>query len=148
MVARADWVDSLRANHISTFGGSPITTSYAVANLDHIQREDLQANAARMGKVLMDGLKPLETESASVGEVRGKGLMVGVELVADRDSKEPDAAAAGRVMEHCRERGLLVGKGGLYGNTLRLAPPLSVTEADVGHAVETVRAAVRAAEGS
>jgi len=148
VVARADWVDSLRANHISTFGGSPITTSYAVANLDHIQREDLQANAARMGKVLMDGLKPLETESASVGEVRGKGLMVGVELVADRDSKEPDAAAAGRVMEHCRERGLLVGKGGLYGNTLRLAPPLSVTEADVGQAVETVRAAVRAAEGS
>src|SRR6266498_1155879 len=105
VVARADWVDSLRANHISTFGGSPITTSYAVANLDHIQREDLQANAARMGKVLMDGLKPLESESAIVGEVRGKGLMVGVELVADRDTKEPDAAAAGRVMEHCRERG-------------------------------------------
>ncbi|HEX6673569.1 MAG TPA: aspartate aminotransferase family protein [Actinomycetes bacterium] len=148
VVARADWVDSLRANHISTFGGSPITTAYAVANLDHIRREDLQANAARMGKVLMEGLKPLETESASVGEVRGKGLMVGVELVADRGTKEPDAAAAGRVMEHCRERGLLVGKGGLYGNTLRLAPPLSVTEADVGQAVETVRAAVRAAEGS
>jgi 4-aminobutyrate aminotransferase-like enzyme len=96
----------------------------------------------------MDGLKPLESESPIVGEVRGKGLMVGVELVADRDSKKPDAAAAGRVMEHCRERGLLVGKGGLYANTLRLAPPLTVTEADVGQAVETIRAAVRAAEGS
>jgi 4-aminobutyrate aminotransferase len=148
VVARAEWVDSLRANHISTFGGGPITTSYAVANVDHIVREDLQANAARMGKVLMDGLKPLEEESRSVGEVRGKGLMVGVELVADRDSKEPDAAAAARVMELCRERGLLIGKGGLYANTLRIAPPLSVTEQDVGEAVETIRAAVRAAEGS
>jgi 4-aminobutyrate aminotransferase len=148
VVAKADWVDSLRANHISTFGGGPVSASYAVANLDYIRREDLQANAAAMGKVLMDGLKPLESDSAIVGEVRGKGLMVGVEIVADRDSKEPDAAAAGRVMEHCRERGLLVGKGGLYANTLRLAPPLTVTEADVGQAVETIRAAVRAAEGA
>jgi 4-aminobutyrate aminotransferase len=148
VVARAEWVDALRANHISTFGGSPITTAYAVANLDYLRREDLQANAARMGKVLMDGLKPLESESRIVGEVRGKGLMVGVELVADRDTKEPAAATAGVVLERCREQGLLVGKGGLYANTLRLAPPLTVTEADVGQAVETIRAAVRAAEGS
>jgi 4-aminobutyrate aminotransferase len=147
VVAKADWVDSLRANHISTFGGGPIAASYAVANLDHIQREDLQANAASLGKVLMDGLKPLQEESEIVGEVRGKGLMVGLEIVASQAGKEPDAQAAARIMEHCRERGVLVGKGGMYGNTLRLAPPLTVTEQDVGQAVETVRAAVHAAEG-
>jgi 4-aminobutyrate aminotransferase len=147
VVARADWVDSLRANHISTFGGGPLAAGYAVANLDYIQREDLQANAASLGKVLMDGLKPLQDESEIVGEVRGKGLMVGLEIVASQAGKEPDAQAAARIMEHCRERGVLVGKGGMYGNTLRLSPPLTVTEQDVGQAVETVRAAVHAAQG-
>jgi len=148
VVAKAEWVDSLRANHISTFGGGPIASAYAVANLDHIRREDLQANAARMGRVLWDGLKPLESESPIVGEVRGKGLMVGVELVTDHDSKEPNVEAAAEVMERCRERGLLVGKGGLYANTLRIAPPLTVTEQDVGQAVETIRAAVATAQGA
>jgi 4-aminobutyrate aminotransferase len=145
VVARAEWVDSLRANHISTFGGGQLATSYALANLDHIRRQDLQANAARMGKLLMDGLKPLEEASAIVGEVRGKGLMVGLEIVADQASRAPDAPTAARIMERCRERGLLVGRGGLYANTLRLAPPLTVTEQDVGQAIETVRAAVQAA---
>jgi 4-aminobutyrate aminotransferase-like enzyme len=83
-----------------------------------------------------------------VGEVRGKGLMVGVELVTDHDSKEPNVKAAAEVMERCRERGLLVGKGGLYANTLRIAPPLTVTEQDVGQAVEIIRAAVATAQGA
>jgi len=148
VVAKAEWVDSLRANHISTFGGGPVASAYAVANLDYIRRENLQANAARMGRILWDGLKPLERESPIVGEVRGKGLMVGVEMVTDHDSKEPNVKAAAEVMERCRERGLLVGKGGLYANTLRLAPPLTVTEQDVGQAVETIRAAVDAAQGA
>ncbi|HEV8420267.1 MAG TPA: aminotransferase class III-fold pyridoxal phosphate-dependent enzyme, partial [Actinomycetota bacterium] len=76
-----------------------------------------------------------------VGEVRGKGLMIGVEMVKDKESKEPDAAGANQVMEICKERGLLVGRGGLYGNVLRLSPPLVISEDDVARAVETLEVA-------
>src|SRR5919204_83898 len=126
VVGRTDMVDSLRANSISTFGGNPLATTYALANLEFIEENDLQSNAGRVGKFLMEGLKPFEDEYDIVGEVRGKGLMLGMELVTDGETKEPNPQAAGRVMEECRERGLLVGKGGLYGNVLRISPPLVI----------------------
>jgi 4-aminobutyrate aminotransferase len=146
VVGRADMVDSLRANSISTFGGNPLATSYALANIDHIEENDLQSTALRVGKFLMEGFKPLEERFEIVGEVRGKGLMVGIELVEDSESKRPNQAAAAQVMESCKERGLLIGRGGLYGNVLRMAPPLVITEDDAARAVETIEAALLAAE--
>jgi 4-aminobutyrate aminotransferase len=134
-------VDSLRANSISTFGGNPLASTYALANLDHIEEDDLQQNAYKVGNYLHRGLKDLEDRFDIVGEVRGKGLMVGVELVTDGESKDPNPEAAAKVMEISKERGLLVGKGGLYGNVLRVSPPLSITEDDAGRAIETLEVA-------
>jgi 4-aminobutyrate aminotransferase len=148
VVGRAEMVDSLRANSISTFGGNPLASTYALANLDHIEEENLQQNAYKVGDQLYGGLKDLEDRFDVVGEVRGKGLMIGVELVADGESKDPNPEAAGRVMESCKEAGLLVGKGGLYGNVLRISPPLSITEDDAERAVETLEVAFGEAERS
>ena len=142
VLGRADMVDSLRANSISTFGGNPLATTYALANLDNIEEQDLQSNAFRVGKLLMDGLKPLEDRFDIVGEVRGKGLMVAMEMVEDGESKRPNVEATARLMEACKDRGLLIGKGGLYGNVIRMAPPLVITEDDATRAIETIEAAV------
>jgi 4-aminobutyrate aminotransferase len=138
VISRSDMMDSLKANSISTFGGNPLATTYALANLDHIEEHDLQGNALKVGDRLFRDLKDLEDRYDVVGEVRGKGLMVGVELVKDGGTKEPNPDGAAQVMETCKERGLLVGRGGFYGNVLRIAPPLVITEDDVARAVETL----------
>jgi len=122
VIAPASLMDNLPANSISTFGGSPITSAGALANLRHLREHDLQGNAAKVGPILLDGLTALDLPH--VLDVRGKGLMIGVEL--------DTAARAAAVLQGCKERGLLVGKGGLRGNVLRIAPPLSLT-ADEAH---------------
>jgi 4-aminobutyrate aminotransferase len=141
VVARSDMVDSLKANSISTFGGNPLAATYALANLDNIEEQKLQERAYKIGNSLYRDLKDLEDRYEVVGEVRGKGLMVGVELVKDGETKAPDPEAANQVMEICKDRGLLIGRGGLYGNVLRLSPPLVITEEDAARAVETLEVA-------
>lgn len=133
VVGRGELVDALTANSISTFGGNPLVAAGALANLRYLLDHDLQANALAQGRRILDRLHPLAGKLGVVGEVRGKGLMIGVELVGP-DGRSPAPAAAGRVLELARRRGLLVGKGGLFGNCLRIAPPLSLTavEADEG----------------
>ncbi|CAM3861551.1 aspartate aminotransferase family protein [Kibdelosporangium persicum] len=129
VVARGDVMDCLRANSISTFGGNPISTAGAKAALDYLLDKDLQANAAKLGSMLINGLRDVSAESPVVADVRGKGLMIGVELVGP-DGRSPSPAAAGRLLEETKARGLLVGKGGLHNNVIRLAPPLTLTEAE------------------
>jgi 4-aminobutyrate aminotransferase len=148
VVSRADMMDSLRANSISTFGGNPIAASYALANLENIEEERLQENAYKIGNTLYRGLKDLEDRFDVVGEVRGKGLMVGVELVKDKEGKAPSPEAANQVLESCREQGMLIGRGGLYGNVLRLSPPLVITEDDAQRAIDTLEVAFGEAAGS
>ena len=143
IVARAEVIDALPANSISTFGGNPLVCAGGLANLEYLLSHDLQANALKMGQALEAGLGGLSERFPIVAEFRGKGLMRGLELVhpgGDLPAPNPDAASA--LMEECRRRGLLIGKGGLYGNVLRIAPPLSVTEAEVAEAVETITAAL------
>jgi 4-aminobutyrate aminotransferase len=127
VVARGDLMDCIKANSISTFGGNPISTAGAKAALDYLLDNDLQANAAKLGSQLINGLRDVSAENPVVGDVRGKGLMVGIEMVGP-DGKTPSPAAAARLLEETKSRGLLVGKGGLYNNVIRLAPPLTLTE--------------------
>ena len=130
VVARGDLLDGIRGNGISTFGGNPIATTAGNATLDYVLSHDLQRNAAVTGGSIIDGLREHAQEpTAIVGEVRGKGLMFAVDLV-DPATQEPSPPLAGRMLEATRERGLLIGKGGLYGHTLRMAPPLTLTEAE------------------
>ncbi len=137
VAGRAEVVDAVHANSISTFGGNPLATAGALANLEYLLSHDLQANALARGAQLLDHLAPLVGKVALVGDVRGKGLMVGVELVQP-GSTAPNPAAASAALEGCRRRGVLVGKGGVHGNVLRIAPALSVTAAEVDEAAEAL----------
>jgi 4-aminobutyrate aminotransferase len=138
LVARGDLMDGLRGNGISTFGGNPVSTAAANATIDYLLAHDLQARAAKLGPKIIGGLREAARTLPAVGEVRGKGLMFAVEVV-DPDTKEPSPSLAARMQEETRERGLLIGKGGLYGNALRMAPPLTLSddEADEGLAILT-----------
>jgi 4-aminobutyrate aminotransferase len=129
VVARGDLMDGLTGNGISTFGGNPLSTTAANATLDYLLSHDLQANAAALGGLIIGGLRDAAGQLDAVGEVRGKGLMFAVDLV-DPATGAPAPALATRVLEAARERGLLIGKGGLYGHSLRMAPPLNLTEAE------------------
>ncbi|MGC5022051.1 aspartate aminotransferase family protein [Micromonospora sp. DT47] len=142
VVARADLMDSLRANSISTFGGNPVATTGALASLNYLLEHDLQANAAKLGSRLLDGLRSVAAAHPVVGDVRGKGLMIALEFV--RPDGAPNPAAAAALLEETRERGLLVGKGGLYGNVIRLAPPMTLTQAEADEALEILTQSIEA----
>ncbi|HUO46047.1 MAG TPA: aspartate aminotransferase family protein [Acidimicrobiia bacterium] len=146
VVGRGELIDSLPANSISTFGGNPLSTAAGLANLDYLLENDLQTNAYKVGNRLKANLDQLADEVDIIAEVRGKGLMLGVELVKP-GGLEPDPAAAAAVMEAARQEGLLIGKGGLYGNTLRIAPPLSLTEVEADEGHEMLARAVRQVTG-
>ncbi|MGB8359874.1 MAG: aspartate aminotransferase family protein [Acidimicrobiia bacterium] len=140
LVARAEVMDALAANSISTFGGNPLATAGALANLEYVLEHDLQTNALKMGNQLKNGIHHIADDAPEIVEVRGKGLMVGVEF--GQADGSPDPGLTARVMERAKAGGLLIGKGGLYGNTLRIAPPLSVTEDEVDEGLEKLRTAI------
>jgi 4-aminobutyrate aminotransferase len=141
VVCRAELMDSLPANSISTFGGNPLSTAAGLANLDYLIENDLQTNAYKVGNRLKSNLHHLADQVDIIAEVRGKGLMLGVELVKP-GGMEPNPAAAASILEEARKEGLLIGKGGLYGNTLRIAPPLSLTEAEADEGYEKLSRAI------
>jgi 4-aminobutyrate aminotransferase len=141
VVTTAEIMESYSALGISTFGGNPLATAGALANLDYLIDNDLQTNSLKVGNRLMQNLVPLAEELELIGEIRGKGLMIGVELVGPKG--EPAADKAGAVLEAAREEGLLIGKGGLYGNALRIAPPLSLTEEEADEGFRRLERALR-----
>ncbi len=141
VVARADLMDSVTTSSISTFGGNPLATAGAKAALDYLLEHDLQANAVKLGDYLLRGLHEVQGRCPIVSEVRGKGLMIGIEL-AEPDTRAPSPAAATHVLEEARKRGLLVGKGGLKGNVIRLAPPMTLTAGEADEALEALDGAL------
>ena len=145
LVGRAHLIDSVTANSISTFGGNPLATAGALANLEYLLSHDLQANAGARGEQLLDRLAPLAGKLGVVGEVRGRGLMIAVELVRP-GGRDPFPEAATATLEETRRRGLLIGKGGLAGNVLRIAPPLSVTPEEVDRAAGVLEEALAAVD--
>jgi alanine-glyoxylate transaminase/(R)-3-amino-2-methylpropionate-pyruvate transaminase len=131
--------------HFNTFGGNPVVCAQGKAVLEVIERESLQANSLKIGQRIMSGLERLKQKHTLIGDVRGKGLLLGVELVTDRATKEPAKSHCAHVVETCRDLGLLVGKGGLHGQTIRIAPPMIINEADADFLIEVLDAALATA---
>jgi 4-aminobutyrate aminotransferase-like enzyme/Ser/Thr protein kinase RdoA (MazF antagonist) len=129
VVTRSDLVDRFAkvTTFFSTFGGNPVACAAALAVLDVIEDDGLVARAAATGDALRTALAALAERHASIGDVRGRGLIAGVELVVDRESREPDRELAARVKEEMRERGVLIGTTGRHGNVLKIRPPLAIT---------------------
>ena len=134
-ITTAEIADSFQGLTISTFGGNPVTSVAARATIDVIEEENLLENAHTVGAYFRSKLEELQQKHALIGDVRGMGLMQGLELVKDRQTKEPAPEATVQLMERARENGLLIGKGGLYGNVIRLSPMLNIGKADVDEAI-------------
>jgi alanine-glyoxylate transaminase/(R)-3-amino-2-methylpropionate-pyruvate transaminase len=131
--------------HFNTFGGNPVCMAAGLAVLDVIDEDGLQENSRVLGKKLKDGFKTLAKTHPLIGDVRGMGLMLGVELVRDRATKEPAKKETLAVLEEARELGILVGKGGLDGNVLRIKPPMCITAQDADFCIDVLDRALTAA---
>ena len=146
VVTTKDIADTLQKNTISTFGGNPVSSAAANATLEIIERDELKANANEMGEILKDGLIKIQSNHREViGEVRGKGLMVGLELVVDETKKDrtPNPDAVDRLMEETKDRGLLIGRGGLYGNCVRISPSLNIGRSEIDEALSILASSFR-----
>ena len=148
-VATPEIADAFQKLTISTFGGNPISCAAANATIDVIETENLPANAAKMGARLREGLESLQRRYPNkIGDVRGKGLMQALELVVDEKGgdRTPDPQCVGRLFEETKKRGLLIGKGGLNGNVIRIAPSLTIGEAEIDEGLATLTESFAAME--
>ena len=141
VVARAEIMETIQATSFSTFGGNPLSAAAGLATIRHVLEQDLQGNAREMGRRFVDGLGPVVDATPWIAELRGRGLMQAIEITAS-DCLEPDPARATSLLEAAKGHGLLVGKGGLYGNTIRIAPMLNVSGDEIDAGVDALRAAV------
>lgn len=148
-IARPDVADSFRpGEHLSTFGGNPVCCAAGLASVEVVQADDLAHRSADLGSWLRHQLESLAQRHLHIGDVRGAGLMNGIELVHDRGSRTPAPELARRVKAACRERGVLVGVGGYFGNVVRIQPPLVITQDQLGFVVEVLDAALSEALAS
>jgi 4-aminobutyrate aminotransferase/(S)-3-amino-2-methylpropionate transaminase len=129
-------------DHLSTFGGNPVACAAALANIQFLEREKLAKRTLETGKYVMGKLRDLQADNTLIGEVRGLGLMIGIELVKDA-VLTPATAEAEAIREVCRENGLLVGVGGVYGNVVRFQPPLVITKQQLDKAVDVFAGALK-----
>jgi 4-aminobutyrate aminotransferase-like enzyme len=133
-IATPEAGDSLKGSHISTFGGNPVTATAILATIEAIETRKLVQNAEKMGMYLKDQLNGLREKYRIIGEVRGMGLIQGVEIVKAKKEPAPDFVA--EIFESTKEQGLLIGKGGLYGNVIRITPALTIGRGDIDQAVQ------------
>src|SRR6185503_626047 len=133
-IATEEVANAFKGLTISTFGGSPISMAAADATIDVMRREDTPRRSAERGKQLRDHLLALQEKYPVIGDVRGLGLMQGIELVEDRKTKEPAPKRTARLLETAKKQGLLIGKDGLHGNVIRIAPSMLVTASEVDDA--------------
>lgn len=127
VVTRREVTDRIKAVYFNTFGGGHLQCRVGIEVIKTIRKEKLAENAEVVGTYLLDELKKVGERSRIVGDVRGKGLMIGIELVKNKETKEPGKEEANQLMELTRERQLLFGKGGAFGNVLRIQPPLCLS---------------------
>jgi 4-aminobutyrate aminotransferase len=133
-IATPEVGDSLKGSHLSTFGGNPVTAAAILATIDVIEKRKLAQNAEKMGTYLRDQFNGLKERYGVIGEVRGMGLMQAIEIV--KPNKEPAPELVAEILEMTKKEGLLVGKAGLYGNVLRVAPPLTIEKGDIDRCVQ------------
>lgn len=138
VIATDELAASIRSLSLSTFGGNPIATTAALANLNYIATHNLRENARRVGGYLLGRLRELQERYEAIGDVRGMGLMIALELVRDRATKTPAPDVLSAVQNEAKRRGLIVGRGGLHGNVIRICPPLIVSERDVDDAIDVL----------
>src|SRR5947209_5643078 len=141
---RPEVAGSYQGLQISTFGGNPVTSVAAKATIDLIEEDRLMDNADVVGRYYRQGLEALQDKHDLIGDVRGMGLMQAIEFVKDRVTKAPAPQETNQFMEECRTRGLLLGKGGLFGNVVRTSPPLNIGKADVDEALRIMDEALMA----
>jgi 4-aminobutyrate aminotransferase-like enzyme len=137
-LAKAEIADAFTAGSIATFGGNPISATAAATTMAVMADERIPERAARLGGRLRARLEAMKEKHPLIGDVRGMGLMQAIELVEDRGTKKPAPVATTAFAEACKRRKLLVGKGGLYGNTVRIAPPMLIGEAEIDHACDVM----------
>jgi 4-aminobutyrate aminotransferase len=125
-------------DHCATYGGNAVMCAAAFENINVILREKLHKKAFELGRLFMEGFSKLEEKHSSIGEVRGKGLMIGIEIVKDRKSKVPDKAECGRIRKKAMKKGVLVNSGGILGNVLRVQPPLAISEEQTKKVIDTL----------
>lgn len=130
-IARSEIADAMKGVTISTFGGNPVVTTAAKAVIDYIEEQNLLRNTEEVGAYLKNKLLELRDKYSLIGDVRGMGLLQAIELVEDRSTKAPAVAATLQLMEAARDNGILVGRGGLYGNVVRFSPPMNISRDDV-----------------
>ncbi len=131
--------DSLKGLTISTFGGNPVSCAAAAATIEFIGEENLLNKVSKLGEYFRGRLLELQDSEPKIGDVRGMGLMLGVEIVADRKSKTPDPQSVLKLFEETKKQGLLIGKGGLYGNVIRISPPMTVTKDQIDAAISILK---------
>jgi 4-aminobutyrate aminotransferase len=146
VVGRAELIDAIPAKSISTFGGNPMSTAAALANLEVLMEDDLQTNSYKIGAKLKNDIDHLSHDIPEIIEVRGKGLMIGIEM-GEPETHEPTPAVVGEILEAAKDEGLLIGTGGLHGNAIRIAPALSITEAEADEGFAKLETAIRRATG-
>ena len=134
-ITTSELADKFQGLTISTFGGNPVTSVAARAVIEVIEEDNLRENTHVVGGYFRKRLEELKEKHSIIGDVRGMGMMQGIELVKDRKTKEPAADATGQLLERARENGLLIGKGGLFGNVIRMAPPMNISKADVDEGI-------------
>jgi 4-aminobutyrate aminotransferase len=133
-IATPEVGDSLKGSHLSTFGGNPVTATAILATIEAIEKRKLAQNAEKMGVYLRDRLNGLHEKYRIIGEVRGLGLIQGMEIVKEKKEPAPDFVT--EIFESTKDQGLLIGKGGLYGNVIRITPPLTIEKADIDQAIQ------------
>ena len=130
-IARKEIADSFKpGDHLSTFGGNPVSCAAGLANLEFLEEERLADQALKKGESIMARLTSLKSKYGRIGEIRGKGLMIGIELIRDRN-KTPAKSEAEKVRDLSLGKGVLLGLGGVFGNVLRIQPPLVISEEQI-----------------
>lgn len=144
VIAKPEIAASLQGLSLSTFGGNPVSMAAMNATLDVMEREDVPARAGRLGKPLRERLEAFKERFAFIGDVRGMGLMQALELVEDRETKAPSPGKAAQLMEAAKREGLLLGKGGRWGNVLRIAPPMLIGDDELREGCDRLERALAA----